>query len=72
MDKIDFIAPTREGELLDVLAEVREVGRTSMRVGVRAEAEDLMTGERRLVGEAVYVMVALDDAGQPTPAPPLA
>ena len=70
-DKIDFIAPTQEGELLDVIAEVVSVGRTSMHVTVRAEAEDLMSGERRLVGEASYVMVALDGAGRPTPAAPM-
>lgn len=70
-DKIDFIAPTKEGELLDVIADVVSVGRTSMQVAVRAEAEDLMSGERRLVGEASYVMVALDGEGQPTPASPL-
>ena len=70
-DKIDFIAPTQEGELLDVISEVVSVGRTSMRVSVRAEAEDLMSGERRLVGEASYVMVALDEKGRPTPAAPL-
>ncbi|MHA6288617.1 acyl-CoA thioesterase [Maricaulis sp. CAU 1757] len=70
-DKVDFIAPTREGELLDVTARVASVGRTSMQVAVRAEAEDLMSGERRLVGEAAYVMVALDEKGKPTPAKPL-
>ena len=70
-DKIDFIAPTKEGELLDVIADVVSVGRTSMQVAVRAEAEDLMSGDRRLVGEASYVMVALDGDGQPTPASPL-
>lgn len=70
-DKIDFIAPTQEGELLDVIAEVVSVGRTSMHVTVRAEAEDLMSGERRLVGEASYVMVALDGAGRPTPVAPM-
>jgi len=67
-DKIDFIAPTLEGEMLDVIAEVIKVGRTSMTVSVLAEAEDLMTGERRKVGTADYVMVALDDEGRPTPA----
>ena len=71
-DKIDFIAPTREGELLDVIAEVSSVGRTSMTVDVTADAEDMMSGERRKVGAAQYVMVALDDAGRPTPARPLA
>ena len=67
-DKIDFIAPTQEGELLDVIANVTRVGRTSMTVSVTAEAENLMTGERRKVGEADYVMVALDENGDPTPA----
>tara|TARA_R110000868_G_scaffold152566_1_gene377717 strand:+ start:187 stop:969 length:783 start_codon:yes stop_codon:yes gene_type:complete len=71
-NKIDFIASTLEGELLDVTGQVASVGRTSMRVAVRADAENLMTGERRLVGEAEYVMVALDEAGRPTPAKPLA
>ncbi|WP_417493411.1 acyl-CoA thioesterase [Maricaulis sp.] len=70
-NKIDFIASTLEGELLDVTGQVISVGRTSMRVAVRADAENLMTGERRLVGEAEYVMVALDEAGRPTPAKPL-
>lgn len=70
-DKIDFIAPTREGELLDVCAEVCEVGHSSMRVAVLAEAEDLMTGERREVGKAEYVLVALDENGKPTQAPPV-
>jgi len=70
-DRIDFIAPTLEGELLDVSASVAGVGRTSMTVKVIAEAEDLMTGERRKVGEADYVMVALDETGRPTPAKPL-
>lgn len=70
-DKIDFIASTMEGELLDVIARVNAVGRTSMQVSVRAEAENLMNGDRRLVGEASYVMVALDGEGRPTPARPL-
>jgi len=70
-NKIDFIASTLEGELLDVTGQVISVGRTSMRVAVRADAENLMTGDRRLVGEAEYVMVALDEAGRPTPAKPL-
>ena len=44
---------------------------SSYRGVVRAEAEDLMSGDRRLVGEAEYVMVALDEGGQPSPARPL-
>ncbi|MFY0637614.1 acyl-CoA thioesterase [Maricaulis maris] len=70
-DKIDFIAPTQEGEMLDVVATIASVGHTSMTIGVLAEAENLLTGERRKVGEADYVMVALDEDGQPTRAQPL-
>ena len=70
-NKIDFIAPTKEGELMDVTANVVSVGRTSIKVSVRAEAEDLMSGERRLVGEGDYVMVAIDENGNPTPAKPI-
>ena len=70
-DKIDFIAPTQEGEMLDVVATIASVGHTSMTIGVLAEAENLLTGERRKVGEADYVMVALDENGQPTRANPL-
>ncbi|MDG2045424.1 MAG: acyl-CoA thioesterase [Maricaulis sp.] len=65
-EKIDFIAPTNVGELMDVSAQVVSVGKTSLQVKVRAEAEDLMSGDRRLVGEADYVMVAIDEAGKPT------
>ncbi len=70
-ERHDFEASVLEGELLDVSAEVVSVGRTSMRVQLIADAENLMTGERRRCGRAEYIMVALDENGKPTPAPAL-
>ena len=42
-----------------------------MEVGVRVEAENPLTGERRHTSTAYLTMVALDDEGRPTPVPPL-
>ena len=44
---------------------------SSMEVGVRVEAEDLLTGEVRHTNSAYFVMVALDDEGCPTAVPPI-
>ena len=70
-DKIDFIAPAREGEMVDIYAEVVGIGRSSMRVVVRLEAEDLMSGERRTCSEAEFILVCVDEAGKPQAAPAL-
>jgi acyl-CoA hydrolase len=71
MDRLTFLHPVRVGELLACKAQVNAVWRTSMEVGVRVEAENLQTGEVRHTSTAYLTMVALDDLGQPTPAPPL-
>jgi acyl-CoA hydrolase len=42
-----------------------------MEVGVRVEAENPRTGEKRHTSTAYLTMVALDDEGRPTPVPSL-
>jgi acyl-CoA hydrolase len=42
-----------------------------MEVGVRVEAENPRTGERRHTSTAYLTMVALDDDAKPTPVPGL-
>jgi acyl-CoA hydrolase len=54
-----------------VHAAVNDVGRTSLEVGVRVEAEDLMSGRRTHTSSAYLVFVALDERGQPRPVPGL-
>ncbi len=72
MDRMTFLYPVFVGDLLTFSATVNAVWRTSMEVGVRVDAENPRTGERRHTSTAYLTMVALDDEhGRPTPAPPL-
>ncbi|MDO8526892.1 MAG: acyl-CoA thioesterase [Deltaproteobacteria bacterium] len=71
MDNMSFANPVRLGDLLILKASVNFVGRTSMEVGVRIEAEDPVTGDNRLIGRAYATMVALDELGKPTFIAPL-
>lgn len=71
MDRMTFILPVNVGELVTCRASVNAAWRTSMEVGVRVEAENPQTGERRHTSTAYLTMVAVDDRGAPTPVPPL-
>jgi acyl-CoA hydrolase len=57
------------GNVVFVHASVNDVGRTSLEVGVRVEAEDLVSGRRTHTSSAYLVFVALDERGQPRPVP---
>jgi acyl-CoA hydrolase len=71
MDRMTFVEPVMIGELLTCSASVNAVWHTSMEVGVRVEAENPRTGEKRHTSTAYLTMVALDDEGKPTPVPSL-
>lgn len=71
LDRLDFHNPVFVGNLLILRASVNMVGRTSMELGVRVEAEDLRTGQVRHTASAYLTFVALDENGRPTPVPPL-
>jgi len=71
IDRLDFHCPVFVGDLLVLKASVNFVGKTSMEVGVRVEAENLRTGEVRHTASAYLTFVALDDRGRPMQAPPL-
>jgi acyl-CoA hydrolase len=71
VDHLTFLRPIHVGDVIVVKASVNYVGRTSMEVGVRVEAERMTTGEVEHVGSAYLTMVALDSGGQPAPVPPL-
>ena len=72
VDRMTFLHPVFVGELLTCSASVNAAWRTSMEVGVRVEAENPRSGEKRHTSTAYLTMVALDDEGEPTPVPPLA
>ena len=65
VDAMEFREPARIGEVLTCRAAVNAVFGSSMEVGVRVEAEDLLTGDVRHTNSAYFVMVALDDEDAP-------
>ncbi len=71
IDRMDFLAPVYLGNLLILKAAVNYVGTTSMEIGVRIEAEDLITGSVTHAGSCFLTYVALDSNGKPTPVEPV-
>jgi acyl-CoA hydrolase len=69
IDRVDFREPIHTGDLVVMKASVNYVGRTSMEVGVRVEAEDLLTGVRRHTNSCYLTFVAVDRNGRPVEVP---
>ncbi len=67
VDRVDFLQPIYLGELVTARASVNFVGRTSMEVGIKIEAENLVTGERRHTNSCYVTYVAIDEHGKPVP-----
>ena len=66
-DKVEFLTPVKEGDLIELIGRISRVGRTSITVEIEMYAEDLLSGERRLCTTGRSVMVAVDADGRPTP-----
>ena len=71
-ERVDFRVPVRQGQLVEVIARVINVGRSSMQVQVELFAEDPASGRRELCTTGHFVMIALDGDGKPASVPPLA
>ena len=71
IDRVDFREPIFSGELVTCSAQVNYVGRTSMEVGVRVEAEHLLKGTRRHTNTCYLTFVAINTEGRPVPVPRL-
>src|SRR5215472_4078662 len=70
-EKVDFHTPVRQGQLVELVARVIAVGKTSMTVEVKLFSEHLLSGRRQLCTRGRFVLVALDDRGRPTAVPRL-
>ncbi|HTI63140.1 MAG TPA: acyl-CoA thioesterase [Gemmatimonadaceae bacterium] len=71
IDRVDFREPIHLGDLVVMKASVNFAGRTSMEVGVRVEAEQLLTGRRRHTNSCYLTYVAVDANGRPIEVPSL-
>lgn len=71
IDMMAFHNPVFVGDLLWLKACVNMVGRSSMEIGVRVEAENFITGELRHTSSAYLTFVALSPEGKPRHVPEL-
>ena len=69
IDRLDFHFPVYVGDLVTLKASLNFAGKSSMEIGVRVEAEDLLTGKVRHTASAYLTFVALDRDGKPRAIP---
>lgn len=71
VDQVIFREAIHVGELVTFLASVNYVGKTSMEVGIRVQAENIQQRTVRHTNSCYFTMVAVDKNGKPTAVPPL-
>lgn len=69
VDTVDFLNPIEVGELVTMKASINYVGRTSMVVGIRVEAENIRNGKVKHCNSSYFTMVAKDEKGKPCQVP---
>jgi uncharacterized protein (TIGR00369 family) len=70
IDRLDFHSPVFVGDLLRVSGSLNFVGKTSMELGVRVEAENVISGQVRHTASAYLTYVCLEH-GKPAAVPPV-
>ncbi len=64
-----FALPVKIGDTLSIYTEIERVGRTSITLSVEAWATRARYNKMERVTAGTFIMVALDETGQPTPVP---
>jgi len=66
-DRVDFHMPVLVGQLVELIARVERVGRSSMTVKVEVVSETLGKSDRKVAMRGSFEMVAVDEDGRPQP-----
>lgn len=67
VNEIVFKKPVKIGDTLCVYTRIEKVGRTSVTLKIEAWTRRYYQDSREKVTEAVFIMVAVDDNGEPRP-----
>ena len=70
VDQVLFRQPIHVGELVTFLAAVNHTGSSSMEIGIKVVAENIVTRQQRHVNSCYFTMVAIAD-GRPVAIPAL-
>ena len=65
VDRLDFLAPATVGDMLILKSSVNYAHKTSMEIGVRIDAENVKTGQRKHTASAYLTFVSLGEDGKP-------
>jgi uncharacterized protein (TIGR00369 family) len=71
VDKVEFLQPVEVGELVSMHASVNYVGRTSLIIGIRVEAQNVKLSTIKHTNSSYFTMVAKGDDDKPTQVPEL-
>jgi len=71
VDRLNFLAPAKMGDIIILKSLVNYVSKTSMEVGVKIESENPLTGEVRHTASAHLTFVALNKDNKPTSVEPI-
>lgn len=70
VNEMSFALPVKIGDTLCIYTDIVKTGNTSMTLQVEAWAQRYLSPTMEKVTHAMFVMVALDGNGKPTPLPP--
>jgi uncharacterized protein (TIGR00369 family) len=71
VNRVEFLEPVEVGEMVNMLASVNYVGKSSMVVGIKVITENFKTGTTKHTNSSYFTMVAKDDEGRPSTVPGL-
>jgi acyl-CoA hydrolase len=67
LERIDFKHPIPAGTIVELVARVESVGRTSLKVRIDVFIEHMLKADRLKAVTGVFTMVAIDEHKNPTP-----
>ncbi|SDM49936.1 Acyl-CoA hydrolase [Catalinimonas alkaloidigena] len=66
-DRVDFNHPIPSGTLVEFIAHIAHVGRTSLKIQVDVFVEEMYAEHRERAVSGTFTLVAIDDDRQPIP-----
>ena len=67
IDKCFFEKPAREGQLVKIYAEVKNVGTTSITLYMEARSHNVYSGKQNVILSTSIKFVRIDEVGEPVP-----
>ena len=71
VDRLNFLAPAKMGDIIILKSSVNYTSKSSMEVGVKIESENTLTGKIKHTASAYLTFVALNKSNKPTSIEPI-